>query len=355
MAQDSKIGWCDDTGNLWHGCTECSSGCNNCYARILSERWKRDIWGNDKPRMAIKSVWNDLKKFNKLAGEQGKIRRVFVGSMMDIFEKPMPLIDSKGNKIFLDDMDEVGMHTSDLRDTFFGNISRGDYPNLQFLLLTKRPGNINKYIPKRWLENPPENVMYGCSIPDQKSADTLLPQFLKVKGRKFLSMEPLLGPIEPLFTLQGPMEHLKFYWPNKRYTPLEATIQSPGIDWVIVGGESGRDLKKLRLMHPQWVRDIRDNCAAAGVPFFFKQWGEYYTNRVLISEKRPVFQEFKSMQHWIDKAQTWVKGGRCISIDGTECKNGSDFEKCNYPVVILDHVGTKKSGNILDGKIYEEF
>ena len=133
MAQDSKIEWTNHTANLWHGCTKVHEGCDNCYAETLSHRWGRDIWGNDKPRMEIKSVWKDLEKYQKLAKAAGEIHKVFVGSMMDIFEKPMMMVDSKGVECF--------NGTGFVRNYFFSNIDAGHYPNLMFLLLTKRPSN----------------------------------------------------------------------------------------------------------------------------------------------------------------------------------------------------------------------
>lgn len=251
MAQDSKIEWTNHTANLWHGCTKVHEGCDNCYAETLSKRWGNDVWGNDKPRKAIKSVWSDLHKYQKLAKDAGKMHKVFVGSMMDIFEKPMPLIDSKGEKIMLDDMDEVGMTTDDMRQQFFINISNGIYPNLMFLLLTKRPSNINKYIPENWKKNPPSNVIFGTSPVNQETCDKLIPQLLEVKGKHFLSVEPQLGPVE-----------LKVKW-------LIGNFDLQGqIDWVIQGGESGHHKRPFDL---SWAKSLKEQCESVNVPYFFKQ------------------------------------------------------------------------------------
>lgn len=243
MAQNSKIEWTNHTANLWHGCTKVHEGCDNCYAETLAKRWGNDIWGNDKPRKAIKSVWNDLNKYQKLAKEANEIHKVFVGSMMDIFEKPMPVVDSKGDKIYVDDMDVFGMTTGDLRRTFFGNISRGEYPNLMFLLLTKRPSNINKYIPDTWKEQPPSNVMFGTSPVNQGTSYTLINQLVKVNGKRFLSVEPQLDSISLLHWL-------------------------PEIDWVIQGGESGHHKRPFNL---DWAYDLKHQCETTGTPYFFKQ------------------------------------------------------------------------------------
>src|SRR4051812_34878582 len=115
MSTNSKIEWTHHTANLWHGCTKVHEGCDHCYAETLSHRWGRDIWGNDKPRMEIRSVWSDLARMQRMAAEAGEIHRVFVGSMMDIFEKPMTLVDSKGEMV-TDGMHVYPADTGQLRD-----------------------------------------------------------------------------------------------------------------------------------------------------------------------------------------------------------------------------------------------
>ena len=130
MATNSKIEWCSHTANIWFGCTKVHAGCDNCYALALSKRLGNDIWGNDKPRRMIKDVWQKLEKYQKDAEKLGEYHRVFVGSMQDIFEKPMPLIDHKGNPLKIAKMDEnsytiyeatklakVTYHVSDTFDT----------------------------------------------------------------------------------------------------------------------------------------------------------------------------------------------------------------------------------------------
>lgn len=242
MAQDSKIEWTDHTNNLWWGCTKVHEGCDHCYAETLSKRWGHNVWGNDVPRKLMKNWFNDLNKFQKEAKETGQMRRVFVGSMMDIFEKPMPLINHKGELL--------AINTGNVRDEFFAWIDNGAWPNLQFLLLTKRPSNINKYIPGLWLAFPPENVMFGTSPVNQKTANKLIPQLLEVIGKRFLSVEPQLGPI------------------NFKEVPTNISKHWMGIDWVIQGGESGHGKRPFNL---DWAYDMQKQCAAAGVPYFFKQ------------------------------------------------------------------------------------
>jgi protein gp37 len=255
MGTNSKIEWTEHTINPWHGCTKVHAGCDHCYAETITKRWGRDIWGPDKPRLAIQSVWNDLYKQQKEAAAAGTRSRVFVGSMMDIFEKPMPLIDHHGNPEIRGGQE---MTTENARQYLFYSIVP-ECPNLIFLFLTKRPSNINKYIPEKWKINPPENVMFGTSPCDQKTFDTLVPQLLQVNGKKFLSIEPLLGPV----TLKS-IVSIDHY---KHMVQIHCHIQ-----WIIVGGESG---SQARPMHPDWARTLRDECSFIGLPFFFKQWGEF--------------------------------------------------------------------------------
>lgn len=266
MAQNSKIEWTDHTANLWLGCTKVHEGCDHCYAETLSKRWGQNVWGNDKPRREVKSVWKDFSKYQRLAREAGEIHRVFVGSMMDIFEKPMPLVDSKGAS--------MEMSTEDLRQIFFRDVVPAS-PNLLFLLLTKRPSNINKYIPQTWKENPPENVMFGTSPVNQVTADKLIPQLLQVSGNKFLSIEPQLGKID--------LARIKI-----NHSSYVNSFCS-GINWVINGGESGHNRRPFNL---EWAYDLKEQCKAIGVPYFFKQ-----IDKVLPVPEDLMVREFPKIQN----------------------------------------------------------
>ncbi|RAK21633.1 protein gp37 [Flavobacterium aquaticum] len=234
MAKNSKIEWTNHTANLWWGCTKVHEGCDNCYALSFSKRIGNDIWGDDKPRRMVADVWDNLKTWQNNAKKANEIHRVFVASMMDIFEKSKDnMVDHKGNPI--------EGSTGILRDKFFNEVVPAS-PNLMFLLLTKRPSNINKMIPKEWLTNPPKNVMFGTSPVNTKTAKGLIKQLQKVNGYKFLSVEPQLENI--------------------------TNIDLTGIDWVIQGGESGHG---KRPFDPDWGRTLRDICKERNVPYFFKQ------------------------------------------------------------------------------------
>ena len=260
MAQDTGISWCHHSGNLWWGCTHVHAGCDHCYAEALSKRFGDDVWGVDKPRRAIKSFYKDLNKYQKIAKEAGEIHRVFIGSMMDIFEKPMPLKNEKEEMLSID--------TGDLRAAFFSHIE--EYPNLMFLLLTKRPSSILKYIPKIWVTGSmPKNVMFGTSVVDQQTANTLIPQLAKVPGKTFLSIEPMLSEVD--ITNKGIKDGYNF--PTKFIHDVPCEWADPGdayigVDWVICGGESGPHRRPFDLA---WARSLKDQCAKANTPFFFKQ------------------------------------------------------------------------------------
>lgn len=232
------------TGNLWHGCTKVHAGCDNCYAEALTKRnGGVQVWGNNAPRKATKSVWADFFKWNAEAHAAGETRKVFVGSMMDIFEKNMPLVSWHGEPA-IDGSDGSPIGTDALRQRFFNEVVPA-CSNLLFLLLTKRPGNINKMIPEAWKHTPPDNVMFGTSPVDAPTFARLVPQLKQVNGRRFLSIEPQLGLILP------------------------TAEDLAGIDWLIQGGESG---PKRRPFSTDWARDMKQICERTGTPYFFKQW-----------------------------------------------------------------------------------
>jgi len=240
MAQDSKIEWLrpmrpdgslkpGHTVNLWWGCTEVHEGCDNCYAAALSKRWGNDLWGNDKARKEIKRAFLDLAQYQESAKKAKEQHLIFCGSMMDIAEKSMPILGKTYD-------------TGILRRRLFSNINDDSYSNLLFLFLTKRETNFNKVILDNWKTNPPKNVMFGVSAVNQKTFDRVTENLKAVNGKKFLSIEPQLDIIK-LGNLQG-------------------------IDWIIQGGESG---PKKRPFNLNWARSMRDECAALGIPYFFKQ------------------------------------------------------------------------------------
>lgn len=250
MAENTKIEWADDTFNPWIGCTKVAPECKNCYAETrMDKRLKKVKWGPNGTRTVTSpAYWNNLTSWNHKAMMAGVKRRVFCASLADVFE------------------DWQGELQGDLRDWRTMNDVRAglwerieENQNLIFLLLTKRPENIRAMVPASWLTAWPANVWTGTSAGCQETADKNIPALLQVPGPHFLSCEPLLGPVD----LTKPCD-------DELGVPSDALEM--GIQWVIVGGESGPG---ARPMHPEWARALRDQCIAAGVAFFFKQWGEF--------------------------------------------------------------------------------
>lgn len=277
MAENTAIEWCDHTFNTHWGCSAVSPGCKNCYAEKLAKRFGFG-WGDDAPKREFaESHWEDLEVWNRKAAAEGVRRRVFTNSMSDLFDKFAP---------------------AGVRERHFGYVERT--PNLDHLLLTKRIGNVARMVPARWLEPGgwPANAWLGITVVTQEEADRDIPKLLDVPAHvRFLSIEPMLGPIDltryhdwlgrseggmwcPDCPERGvgidPAEHRHCLGEVEDVAPYE------GIDWVICGGESG---PHARPMHPDWARSLRDQCAAAGVPFLFKQWGEW-SHRALVEDTR---------------------------------------------------------------------
>lgn len=229
MGADSKIEWTHHTFNPWMGCTKVSPECANCYAEeLMDTRYGKTKWGPRGLRVIkAESGWREPLKWNRDAASKGERARVFCASLADVFEwnDTMPK--------------EAWAAVCAARERLFNLID--ETPWLDWLLLTKRPENIRKAMP-----SPPLNVWLGTSVGNANAKhriDTLRNTPASVR---FLSCEPLIGPL--------------------------GKLNLDGIHWVIAGGESG---PHARPMHPEWAREIRDQCQAAGVAFFFKQWGEF--------------------------------------------------------------------------------
>lgn len=278
--QNTNIQWTDHTVNFWWGCTKVSRACQHCYAEIVAKVFGKRLfgavpqWGAGKPRFerlqaaraealkierkAAAQLENWTRAVDARAGDSGPVPqrpRVFVNSMSDWLDDEVPL----EWLAFL--LETLAM-----------------CPNVDFQLLTKRPQNWKPRVNlvsgmydlktdagrKAWgygpewyvAGNAPDNLWIGTTVEDQKAADTRIPHLLEIPAKvRFLSCEPLVGPIQ--------LVHPDFGMPSA----------NGGIHWVIAGGESGG---KAVPSHPDWFRSLRDQCATARVPFFFKQWGEFY-------------------------------------------------------------------------------
>jgi len=269
--ENSKISWTHHTFNPWIGCTKVSAGCANCYAEtLMAVRYKKVKWGKGNPRLrTAEANWKKPLLWNKQAAENVEDALHCFGEDKYIApERPRVFCASLAD--WLDD--EVPIEwLSDLLALIHAT------PNLDWLLLTKRPQNFTQRMMLvmqycddvlaewiklwTWSENnggghPPANVWLGTSVEDQKNADERIPLLLEIPANiHFLSMEPLLGPV-----------NLHQQHPD----PCDKNCWLSRLKWVIVGGESGRG---ARPMQAEWVRDLRDQCVSAGVAFHFKQWG----------------------------------------------------------------------------------
>lgn len=218
MGDKSTIEWTDATWNPVTGCTKITAGCDNCYAERFAERW-RGIPGHPFEQGFDLTLKPDRLK-QPLAWKRP--RMIFVNSMSDLFHKDVPV--SYVDQVF-DVMEKADHHV--------------------FQVLTKRSPLMRDYLARRYAHRaPPEHIWVGVSVEDGRSAARIEHLRQSPAAVRFLSAEPLIGPI--------------------------GVMDLKGIHWVIVGGESGPGARPI---DPEWVREIRDQCLAQGVAFFFKQWG----------------------------------------------------------------------------------
>lgn len=260
------------TFNPWRGCTPKSPGCNNCYAARDAKRFGLDCYGKGKARIRTSARnWNEPLRWNRQAEKEGIRYRVFCASMADVFDSEAP--DGWRRDLF-----ELILKT----------------PHLDWLLLTKRIGNVKRMVSLAFgcisacSDNArlPENVWLGITVCNQEEADRDIPILLDTPAEKrFLSIEPLLGPVD-LDAIDMPHT-----MPENVLTGIGGRDNPTTIDWVIVGGETG---PKARPAHPNWVRSLRDQCAAARVPFMFKQWGEWASEKDMLNDGSPGHQTFFS-------------------------------------------------------------
>lgn len=283
---DTKIEWADKAWNPVTGCTKVSQGCRNCYAeRIASRFWGERKFGEvvcHDDRLDIPLHWK-------------KPQRIFVNSMSDLFHPDVP-------SEFIGDvwwtMQRASWHT--------------------YLILTKRPERMYEFV--TWLvDDEPttirENIWIGVSVEDQKIADERIPWLLRTPAAvRFVSYEPALGPVN--FAKLNDRGYKTDSLSGWMITAAEPILGNK-LNWIIAGGESGPG---ARPAHPDWFRSVRDQCQAARVPFFFKQWGEWLPT-----------EPFDKNKLYANKWFEW-NGGVCSW-----------------------KVGKKAAGRLLDGREWNEF
>ncbi len=369
MATNSKIEWTTHTFNHVRGCDKVSAGCKNCYAEVsapsrVAKAKGIPTWGANAARIvASESMWAEPEKWERqaaaidtawkhdadLAIPRPPRPRVFCASLADVFEdyKGGNVCDKDGNKVY-DDLTPV-------RARLFDLIRRT--PHLDWLLLTKRPENVMRMLmqaaiwsdthepnypfTRDWLAEwgngtPPHNVWIGTTTENQEAADQRIPELLKISATvRFLSCEPLLGAVD--LGIGEPK-----YRTSQSY---HATI-----DWVICGGESGAN---ARPMHPDWARSLRDQCAAADVPFLFKQWGEWIEFNH--EKDGPKIHNINVKSNAANErvAEAKAEGEICfMHVDGTKWSIPEQIVGVGRLMV---KVGKKTAGRTLDGVEHTEF
>ncbi len=336
MSDKTKIEWTDSTWNPVRGCSRVSDGCRNCYAETVAARFS----GPGKPYEGLvhpHGAWNGRVLFVEKALDQPlrwrRPRRIFVNSMSDLFHENMP--DEWIDRIFAV-MALAPQHT--------------------FQVLTKRPERMLRYLEASTdnreeaigeqvrilsrgkhsglFELPLLNVWLGTSVENQEAADERIPYLIQTPAAvRFLSCEPLLGQIDLESACWGEGKHRP---------PLDIQAKQisgqrlAGLHWVIVGGESGPD---ARPMHPGWARSIRDQCVKAGVPFFFKQFGEYLSAQVFDDESYAGGRAFED-----------PSGGTTAAQPG----NHHHHRWLDQDLIAV-RVGKKRAGRELDGRVWEEY
>lgn len=333
MSDKTKIEWSDATWNPVTGCTKVSEGCRNCYAQTFAERFRGT------PGHYFENGFDITIRPEKLDQplRWKRPRKIFVNSMSDLFHEDVPF---------------------DYIDQVFAVMAL--CPQHTFQVLTKRPDRMVEYMRKpsspfatdklsdlspymehwgwvspedaaniappgsilpKWPDWPLPNVWLGVSVENQKAADERIPLLLETPAAvRFLSCEPLLGPVD-IGAFIDPTGYCCGGEPEFCHClddhPRDDDGEYVTIDWVIVGGESG---PRARQMHPDWARNIRDQCQKAGVPFFFKQWGE------------------------------WVPAGQSGQFNGRL----NEKPTWHYYDTPYYRVGKKKAGRLLDGREWNE-
>lgn len=321
MAENSAIEWTDHTFNFWEGCQKVGPGCDHCYAEARNARFGGGVapnWGPGAPRR-LTSPANRRKPLRWQAqadafqAAHGRRQRVFCSSLADVFDNAVP---------------------ADWRRELFDLID--ETPALDWLLLTKRIGNVRSMLSEMGRDACPQNVWLGATVVNQAEADRDIPKLLAAPAQvRFLSMEPLLGPVN-LRTL--PIADSEEWDCRNRGTPALAGRSGPSLppiraslDWVIVGGESGPG---ARPMHPDWARSLRAQCAAAGVPFMFKQWGEW---------RPPVRPEC------YDTSRGRMNRPAAFNVRKADGTVHCFLEEAGNDSAVMLRVGKKAAGRLLDG------
>jgi protein gp37 len=336
MAETSGIGWTDATFNPWWGCFPVSPGCALCYADREAARYGySDLWEKEGPRRTFgEHHWNEPRRWAKKAGQEMVRRKVLAASMGDIGDAH-PVCAAERPKLWslIEETDE-----------------------LDYLLLTKRVETAREWLPARWFAPGgwPRNAWFGFSAEDQERYDLRWSFVREIPAPvRFCSYEPALGGID--FGFPGVLKRTKpagfdEMSPDRQEEVIAVAARAEYMaradvpDWIIAGGESSRPRDRARAPHPAWFRSARDQAVAAGVPFFFKQWGEY--------APVPEGEGGRPGDVWVcdngpGKAvhrQRWTPDSR-----------GAEPGRWGAGDVLMRPVGKKVAGDLLEGKTWQQF
>ncbi len=344
MGERTGILWTKSTFNPWMGCTKVSPACDHCYAeKLMGRRLKTVTWGPGEPRkQTIPATWKEPLRWNakaptsEFAGIKG-FWPVFCASLADVF-------DNEVDPEWREDLWAL------IRAT----------PNLTWQLLTKRVGNIEKMLPLDW-GNGYANVWLGATIATQDELNRDGLKLLRLPATKrFFSIEPMLSPID----LTRLMLNTQTAFDALRGGLLARSISVhnvPGISWVICGGESGAG---ARPMHPEWPRMLQAQCAAANVPFFFKQWGAW---RPISQGPNDWYSELyvsnvRALRNQVQSALDDAYGRRCtvpnaiLHFDGSLHDLAEPMAYAEGTQAMMSfQVGEKAAGNELDNVLWQQF
>ncbi|WP_310473843.1 phage Gp37/Gp68 family protein [Sandarakinorhabdus sp.] len=329
MADDTKIEWADATVNYLNGCSVISAGCTNCYAMRAGGRNlpNHPSTGLTKPTKAG-HVWTGETRANEKALLQPlawkRPRRIFWNAHGDLFHESVPdaWIDRQFAVMALTPQHTHMVLTKrpERMRAYVANIYRGGF--LRFAQIDLMLQHFDRVWPDpadftlSGARGPIPNVWLGTSVEDQRAADERIPHLLATPAAvRFLSCEPLLGPVDLEPYLSDAWQAEEADWPKLGE-----------LDWVIGGGESGPG---ARPMHPDWARSLRDQCAVAGVAFHFKQWGEWgpsdHNNGL-------------TPTHWLDRL------GRLYGSDDPTAEGRG-----------MVRPGKARTGRLLDGRTHDDF
>lgn len=396
MAATTKIEWATATWNPWIGCSKVSAACRHCYAeREQADRRGRVVWGPNGTRSrTTEQYWRQLDTWHRKAECLGTSDcangdhadccpqspanrpRVFLGSLCDVFEAwEGPIFDHRGGRLWRR-WEDGRLQSSetrpnprwsaatmdDLRADLWRLVER--CTNLDLLLLTKRPQNVPGMVPEHWLRSGgqwPENLWAGVTVENQAAADERIWPLLELPAPvRFLSMEPLLGPVNlgkwlPIGRARMQCQKCRAFLPSVGDCPHcgadccylsgshAANVRDPNprsitgwtsrqpLDWLITGGESGPE---SRPSCPTWFRDVRDVAVTAHVAFMHKQWGDW--------APKSHGAECVAGREWgtITDAGDW--------FELTTPWNGNDDNGRGEAVMV--RVGKVAAGNVLDGR-----